>query len=733
MAELDKDVMKELLQTFRDEGAEYVQVMNQSLLHTERAETHEERQGHLQAGLRAAHSLKGAARAVNLLALEKLTHSVESLLQRAHKGQLTLDAAIADTLYDAFDLMTVMVAGDEPDTAQVLAKVRDLLGEESTADVDSVAQETYAQGAEYVNVADGGDETIRVSVDKLDDLMAQVGELLVAKISAEQRLDDVRQIRLQIERWPKLWREIKMLLPGVGGERGKHLSEILMQYAESVQMLSKDFEHLDQQIHRDARRLEMVANTLQERVRQVRMVPFATLSLLLERTVRDAARSTDKEIDFVIQGKMVELDKKVLEALKDPLLHLLRNAAYHGIESVADRAAAGKPEVGRIEVEVQQRGNEVQIVVRDDGRGFDTTRLRQRNGGAEHGGGSNGHGASFHDDAIEAAFLPGVSTADEVNEIAGRGIGLDVVRKRIESIRGHINVETVGGEGTAITITAPTSLAITRALLLQLSQERYVIPLLSVEKIVVPNNVTSVGGKLLLNVDDMRLPLYPLTSILERAPSGLTLEEQLALVVSVGSRRIAVLVDDVLTEVELSIMPLSHPLRNVRNVLGAALLGNGDPVVMVNPAHLIQSARGLQTSHVPRPAPKPDDAQADRPRPRVLVVDDSITTRTLEKNILLMAGYDVTTATNGREALQELAINAYDIVISDVQMPHMDGIELARAIRSQDAFKHLPLILVTSLESQTDRERGLNAGANAYIVKRGFDQEVLLKTIGQLV
>lgn len=728
MAQLDEKIMKELMQTFRAEGAEYLQIMNQALLRMERSESQDERVQLLQEGFRAAHSLKGAARAVNLLTLEELTHDVESIMQQAHKGDLVLDAPAADVLYDAFDLMTQLVSGQEEDITGVQTRLREILGSEAAPEID-LSVDTLYSAAQPTTLTDSGDETIRVSIEKLDDLMAQVGELVVAKINAEERLDEMRQLRLLIERWPKMLREIKLLLPSVNGEVGKQLSEIVFEYADMVQTVSKEFEQLNQHISRDARRLEMVANNLQEQVRQVRMVPFANIALILERTVRDTARVVGKEIDFVINGKQVELDKKVLETLKDPLLHLLRNAVYHGIEMPDEREVSNKPRVGCVQIDVQQRGNEVRITVSDDGRGFDVARLRQAYN-------LSGHGSLYddaeYDDVVDIAFRLGVSTAEDVNEIAGRGVGLDIVRKHIESIRGRIQVDTQKGHGTSFVITAPTSLAITRALLVRVNHEQYVVPLLSIEKIVVPEDVASVGGKLLLTIEEERFPLYSMAAILERPLTDVLIEAQLAIILSVGAQRIAILVDDVLTEVELSVMPLGDPLRKVRNVLGAALLGNGEPVVMLNPADLVKSARGLTTAVMPKPVQKQADVQSGTVT-RILVVDDSITTRTLEKNILQMAGYDVTTATNGREALQTLSQATYDIVISDVQMPHMSGIELARAIRSNEAYEALPLILVTSLESREDRQRGLNAGANAYIVKRGFDQEVLLRTIQQLV
>jgi two-component system, chemotaxis family, sensor kinase CheA len=731
--ELDESVLRQLMQTFQSEAVDYVKTINQSLLQMERAETDVQRHELVQAAMRAAHTLKGAARAVNLLTIEDITHRMESVLQQGREDISALTADACDVLYSALDVIEQLIAGQEVDPEPVVARLEKLVDtpaaengrSEHPADI-ALTHDIEAKPSPGATLED----TIRVKTSKLDELMAQVSLLLAVRIGSQERLRDTRELRHSLRRWHKLWREIKLLLPQVHDTAGQQLTDLLYSYAAHMNDVQRTFDQFEYEMRQDARRLDMALNNLQDNVRQVRMVPFQTISLSLERAVRDAARVEKKEVNFTIEGQEVELDKKVLEALKDPLLHLLRNAVSHGVEPSSRRTVNGKDPAGRIAVRISQRGNEVQIVVDDDGQGFDLDGLRaaQHRNGYSNGSGAVTSGPETSDDVIALAFMPGISTAAEITEISGRGVGLDVVRQHIESIRGRIHVANRPGHGATITLIVPTSLAITRVLMVRVGEERYGLPLLSIEKIVKPGNTTILSGKTLLEVDESRLPLNALGTVIERPAYSAELSEQFAVILMIADRRIALLVDDVLTELELAVKPLSQPLVQVRNVIGTALLGSGEPVIILNPGDLIK-ATANHSYHAPGAN---HQAEAAELTPiEVLVVDDSITTRTLEKNILEMAGYNVTTATNGQEALKKLESRPFDIVISDVQMPQMDGIELVTVIRGNDKFQVLPVILVTSLESPEDRERGLSAGANAYIVKRGFNQEELLKTIQQ--
>ncbi len=755
MTNFEDDLLKNLLSTFKTEAADHVQTLNQALLKLERLSADDEqaeqqRQELLQDAFRAAHSLKGAARTVSLKDIEILANGLEGVLHAARDGKLSLAPAICDVLYEALDTIQQLLYGqpvaledvykrltaiDRGDSLSIMpersvvadAQPGALLPPGSAADGNVVVAPGAADGA---GPGLSSDDTIRVALNKLDDLMAQVGELLISRLSAEQHLTDLQDLRRQIARWPKTWREIQTLLPRLNGDVGKQLTDILSRHNEQEQALSRGIDTLHQVMNRDTLRTGMVVGRLQDSVRLVRMVRFQTLVFGLQRAVRDAARSEGKEVLLRIEGDEVELDKKVLEMLKDPLLHLLRNAVSHGIEDPARRQEQGKPALGQVVLSVQQRGAEVRIAVSDDGRGFDLDGLRKASA-------LNGH-APLDENASAAeivalAFQPGVTTSAQVTPLSGRGVGLDVVRRCLEAIQGRVQVDTSPGKGTTIQLLVPTSVAMTRGLLVQSGSEQYVLPLLSVEKIVElkPEAVFRVEGRSVVTLDNRPLPLVSLAAVLGRPlAEPKHAEKLLAAIIAVAEQRLAVVVDSVLTEQELAVKPMGRLLTRVRNVSGAALLGDGKPVVVLNPADLVKSARRAAIQSGPVIRPTEEEA---KPSVRILVVDDSITTRTLEKNILETAGYEVITATDGLGALKQLEEQSIEVVVADIQMPHMDGFALTEHLRQSPEYSALPIILVTSLDRREDRERGMVAGANAYIIKRGFDQAELLATIEGLL
>jgi two-component system, chemotaxis family, sensor kinase CheA len=737
MPELDNELLQQLLKTFRAEAEEHLQTLNQSLLGMERAPGKRKHKQLLTNAFRAAHSLKGASRAVSMDDVATLSDAIESVLQKVRDNTLELDADIADAIYAILDATELLLKGETVEIDKLRNQLLSLINDEEQPPEGLSSLEVVSEElALEKNVPDkatikseeetpanmaANEETIRVAVSKLDNVMAQVGELLVAKISADQRLTEIKEIRHQLSQWTKTWREMNTVATRIDDDNAHHLTDIFRRHSNHIQSLTQAVNVLDQAISRDAVRLGMVTGGLQDGVRQIRMVPFQTVSLMLERAVRDAAREEGKDVVLNIKGNDVELDKQVLETLKDPLLHLLRNSVGHGLEDSQTRVSAGKPATGNIWLTVQQRGSEVRISIRDDGLGFDVEAIRSS-------GVDVGQELTNADDIINLAFLPGVTTSKEVTAISGRGVGLDIVRRQLETIQGRIVIDNMPGKGVNIELTVPTSLAMTRGLLIRIGREQYVLPLLAVEKIEDPSDSIVIGGKRMLRLNGTPLPLVSLASVLERPTNGETpVSNPLAVIMGVAEQRVALLVDDVIAEQELAVKPLGNPLQRVRNVSGVALMGNGEPIIILNPGDLIRSTRNVKTADIAI-----REGVADNINIRILVVDDSITTRTLEKNILEAAGYSVVTATDGLQALKYLDDNEIDVVVSDIQMPQMDGISLTQRIRNSDKFSALPIILVTSIEDRETRQQGMMAGANAYIVKRGFDQAELLATIRQL-
>jgi two-component system chemotaxis sensor kinase CheA len=747
----DDDIMRELLKTFNDEAVEHLQTLNQSILKMERSSDPEEIRTILQEAFRAAHSLKGAARTVSLDDIEQLSHSLEDVLKMARDQKLELTPAVCDRIYNVLDgvqqclngetvavntlvegLMSSLPAEEEPGQT-VVTEEAPLVPEAVSAsvpvevvEVAEVVQPTVPKEPRAIQAESAGsDETIRVAISKLDAMMAQAGELIATRISAEQRAAEMQLLRRQFSRLPRLWREIKMLTAKNSQHENddlRRLLELIEGYHATVQEISEDVSVLDTAISRDALRLGMVSRQLQDEMRRVRMVPFSSLEPIMQRTVRDVARIEEKDVTLTIEGGEIELDKKVLELLRDALLHLLRNSVGHGIESPQMRLAAGKSPVGHLRVTISQRGSEASVTVADDGQGFQIEKLREVANNHQYV--SNGE----DNELIALAFQPGITTTQRVTTIAGRGVGLDVVRQQVEDLQGRIDVDNRPGQGVAIQLIVPVSLAMTRVLLVRVGQYRYAIPLTSVEKIIAPEKTFSVEDQAMVVVDEKPLPLVSLADIL--STSGSDEQEPIAVVLGALERRIALLVDDVLTEQELAVKAFSHPINRVHLLTGAALLGNGEPIVVLNPVDIVKSPRSISLRQF---KPVAEVEEETKEPDHILVVDDSITTRTLEKNILKAAGYVVHTATDGLEALTQLRLHPIQLVVADIEMPNMDGITLTQHLRDSDEYKELPIILVTSLESTSDRERGMHAGANAYMVKRGFNQSELLNTIRQYI
>ncbi len=510
---------------------------------------------------------------------------------------------------------------------------------------------------------------------------------------------------------------------GYMGASQEHLREMHGQLSD----LSREYAN-------DTMHMSLVIDELEEEVKRVRMLPLHTITPTFGRMVRDLAKAAGKEAVLRISGGETELDKRVLEQIKDPLIHLLRNAVDHGLEAPDKREAAGKARVGNITLAAEQLGRDVVITVADDGAGLDVEAIREavmeRTVALDRELGEA--------ELIEAIFNPGVSTSAIVTDISGRGIGLDVVRRNIEALHGRISVDWSPGGGTQFTLVLPVTLSSSRGLLVRAAGERYAIPLSAIERILTvrPEQVTPFGGQSTILYRERPLTLVRLGEVLELAGNGAGKGEELVVVVlAAAERRMAFIVDELVGEQEIVIKPLGKQLASVVGLAGATVLGSGEIVLVLNTSDLMKLAlqEGRGPLHFNHDA-DPTSPQGPR-RHHVLIVDDSITTRTLEKNILEAAGYSIEVATDGQEAWNLILAGSTlpDLVISDVSMPRLDGIGLTRRIREDTRTTELPVILVTSLDSPADKARGVEAGADAYITKGSFDQHTLLEVVEQLI
>lgn len=766
MFTLDDDLLRQLRDTFKLEAAEHLQAMNRVLLALEENPPDDERAPLMQEIFREAHSLKGAAGAADLPEVEAMAHQLENVFSAAKNGKITLSRDRCDVLYAGIDAVSVIVdaalAGkshglDLPGLYDRLAAV-----EQGRATADTHAAEspreqivraaelppsTAAEPKKPATLNPAAEETIRVATSKIDALMAQSGELLVAGLKIDQRLNEVEKLSHALEEWNREWRQAKTtssdllrpgqhaaLRPGVTSLDGSH---------EKLRELSLRVNELRRGFARDALQLSRLTQDLGEGVMKVRMLPVSTVFDAFPRLVRDVARERNKEVELKMEGAETELDRKVLEQVKDPLIHLLRNGVDHGIEPPEDRVKVGKPRHGTITVRTFQKGNNIVIQVADDGGGIDCAKVKQaalKNALMS----ANELQALSDDETLRLIFVPGLSTRATITDISGRGVGMDVVRKNVDALQGQVEVESTLGEGTTITLTLPLTLATTQELLVQVGDQIYGIPISAVERIqrVGLNEIGNVCGKPAIVVGDEPVSLARLSQVLElpnaEPPAGVK-EKIPVVVLGTSKRRIGFIVDAVIGQQETVVKGLGKQLARVRNVTGATILGSGRVILMLNPADLLKAARGIDLASRNTPVPSRgkgtrNDSPAKAKPAKILVVDDSLSTRSLEKNILETAGYSVVVAADGLEALNILRSNGgCDLVISDILMPNLDGLALTSTIRQDVNLKKIPVVLVTLLESRADKERGIEVGADAYLVKSDFDQTALLETVAQLV
>ena len=706
---------------------------------------------------RSAHSLKGASRAVRWAEIESVCMSLEDQLATIKRGEAELTPQVTEVLHQAVDRMFAFVdlAGNDSDAEASLAgNIRDevslLLGTvpELSADQSMSGGEATASLQESVSVptppaaappaaapqtttppaapapaapapASRGPvttamqhaDTIRVSTERLGQLLLQAEEMLALKIEFGQVHDDFMAM---IEEFAEL-RELP---------RDRDLDE-----TRQLKALDDAGRKLTGEADRYRHSLHGMVDRLLEDMKQVLMLPFSWLLDPFPRMVREISRSLSKPVDIEIRGSDVEIDKRLLEEMKDPLIHLVRNCIGHGIESPEARQAKGKSPRGKIVIAITQRdGNNVEMVVQDDGGGVDLERLK-RVALAKKAVDAARLEAMDRKDVLQLMFESDVSTAKTVDAISGRGLGMAIVRDKVDRLGGMVRVETTHGAGTSFHITLPLTLATFRGVLVEVGGNKFLVPSGSVDAVLrlSPTSVMQVEGRDVISHRQELVRLVPLHRILELPASPYRANvlgaKTLVLILVSQGENIAVTVDSVIQEQEVLFKGLGKQLARVRNVAGATVLGNGTVVPILNVTDCIQSARiGGRAGRTIGPA------EESRPV-RVLAVEDSITSRMLIKNVLESSGYRVDTAVNGAEGLGMLSAHEFDLVVSDVEMPQLDGIQLTARIRASERLKHLPVILVTGLEREEDRERAMEAGADAYVVKRNFRQGNFLDVV----
>jgi two-component system, chemotaxis family, sensor kinase CheA len=767
-------LLKELMETFRLEAQDHVSALPPLLVALENESDPGERKRLLDTIFRRMHTLKGAAHAVNLTEVAKGCQDLENLLADLKRGDLALDLGLFDRLHTEIDALSEQIfapaAGGLPG-GDALPEAGERRSAEAFAEsalfpagpkpapsgngqpaenpqpaVDPAAAaadpqlplkpEAKPETANGLSGAPAGD-MVRVSTRLLESLLLQAEELVSAKLTASVLLEEVAEAAVQLlERDGQRARSLDLARETLRhcqpDEPEARLAALLEESCQQERHTESRLRALEKSAEKHLRALGGMVDPLLEDVKKLHLLPFSSLTDPFAKLVRDLGRELGKEATFRCLGGGVEMDRRILAELKEPLLHIVRNMMDHGMEKPAERRLRGKKEKGEIRIEVRlQDANRAEVAVIDDGRGIDLDQVKRAALRLELIAPEALERIS-DPEAMQLVFEPGISTSPIITSLSGRGVGLAIVRESLERLGGHAVVDSRPGRGTEFRLCLPLSFSMMRGLLVESGGRPCILPAANVELTVrvSPEEIRRVENRETVLVGDQVISLVSLARVLELEHAGAENPDgmQPVVLLNAADRRIAFAVDQVVGVQEILVKPLGRQLSRVRNVAGATVLGSGRVVPILNVGDLFRSALSGAAGAVLAPT---RGGGAGR-RLSVLVAEDSITSRTLLKNILESSGFLVKTAIDGADAFSQLKIEEFDIVISDVEMPRMDGFQLTEAIRADGRWDALPVVLVTGLESRSDRERGIDVGANAYVVKSSFDQGSLIEIIQKL-
>jgi two-component system, chemotaxis family, sensor kinase CheA len=760
----DEELLKKLLPMFHMEARDHLRIISTGLTEIERSGPERLREI-VENIYRESHSLKGAARSVNRSDIVAICQSLENVFSALKRQEITLSSRILELLHQTVDFASDLIIGTEISHLEKLGvgeiinkleqaalqkhsvsgreKVLDIRpdppaeeqkeGEQKTSGVDSIPKTGafIPQTPTAPVPAPSSVGTIRISAAKLDALLIQAEEMLSVKLAAGQRALELKELKNSLARLEKERRKKKSFQTALG-RKIQAESRDKDEAGSFLTSLEAGLTKLIKAADYDQRSIAVMVDALLDDMKKTLMLPFSSFLESFPRFVRDLSGDAGKEVALNIEGGEIEIDRRVLDEMKDPLIHMVRNCIDHGIEMPEDRKKKNKPAQGNIRISVSSRDGRIEIAVWDDGAGIDALQV---------GSAAQRCGAISREEAdrlgayetLSLIFRSGVTTSPIITDISGRGLGLAIVREKVEKLNGTISIDTQPDIGTSIKMVVPLTLATFRGVLVSVGKQRFILPSTNVERVarIRKQEIQTVENRETLSLDGHTVSLVRLGAVLElETTAGRAHGEapyvQIAVLDSAG-KRMAFLVDEVLQEQEILVKNLGPQLARVRNIAGTTLLGTGKVVPILNVHDLMISAV--------KAAPTAAETISAVPQRRlsILVVEDSITARTLLKTILESAGYEVATAVDGIDAFTALKNTEFNLVVSDVEMPRMNGFDLTAKIRSDKRLSDLPVVLVTALESREDKERGIDVGANAYVVKSSFEQSNLLEVIRRLI
>ena len=767
-----------LFELFALEAEAQTQVLSAGLLALERNPTQAE---HLEACMRAAHSLKGAARIVGVDAGVSVAHVMEDCLVSAQEFRLHLrpehidalllgtdllmriatpgSAGVSPADIDAYVLqMNALLApgaatGDSASTTPVQPSLESLLSmpEMTTADllaaalrldtpaphiesdpVSVLASVVPEAPRQNQRIAEGGERVLRVTADRLNSLLDLSSKSLVETQRIKPYLATMQRVkRLQSKSARTLDSlDVSLKESGASVEALEALEEVRRLLSEAQAMLTQQTAQLDEFGWHASQRAQLLYDT----ALACRMRPFADVLVGQARMVRDLGRELGKSVRLEIEGEKTQVDRDVLEKLEAPLTHLLRNAVDHGIELPEQRLLAGKPAEGVIRLRASHQAGLLVVEVSDDGAGVDLDQLRRSIIKRQLSPAETAEQLS-EEELLSFLFLPGFSLRDKVTEVSGRGVGLDAVQHMVRQLRGAIEVEQGAGLGSRFHLTVPLTLSVVRSLVVDVGGEAYAFPLAHIERMrdVQASDIVQLEGRQHFWHDERPVGLVAASQLLQRPQSQPVGDVLKVVIIRERDAMYGVAVERFIGERTLVVLPLDPRLGKVQDISAGALLDDGSAVLIIDVEDMLRSVEKLlNTGRLERIGRGSQQADAV-PRKRVLVVDDSLTVRELERKLLLNRGYEVAVAVDGMDGWNALRAEDFDLLITDIDMPRMDGIELVTLLRRDSRLQSLPVMVVSYKDREEDRRRGLDAGADYYLAKASFHDDALLDAVMELI
>ncbi|WP_339546484.1 hybrid sensor histidine kinase/response regulator [Pseudomonas sp. RA_35y_Pfl2_P32] len=741
-----------LLELFSLEAEAQTQVLSAGLLALERDPTQAD---HLEACMRAAHSLKGAARIVGVDAGVEVSHVMEDCLVSAQEGRLLLRPEHIDALLQGTDLlMRIATPGNDVGPSDIYAYVAlmgqlldpasapELLMAELQLELPvarfelSEPEPLLVTSAEFAKpakrVTEGGERVLRVTAERLNSLLDLSSKSLVETqrlkpyLATLQRLKRLQSNGLRaLENLNAQLKEQSLSL-----EVEEALQEARRLLAESQQLLAEQTAELDEFAWQASQRAQVLYDT----ALACRMRPFADVLTGQARMVRDLGRSLGKQVRLEIEGEKTQVDRDVLEKLEAPLTHLLRNAVDHGIESPEQRVLAGKPAEGLIRLRASHQAGLLVLELSDDGNGVDLERVRRSIVQRQLSPAETAEQLS-EEELLTFLFLPGFSLRDTVTEVSGRGVGLDAVQHMVRQLRGAVVLEQKAGEGSRFHLEVPLTLSVVRSLVVEVGEEAYAFPLAHIERMcdLAPEDIVQVEGRQHFWHEGRHVGLVAATQLLQRPVSQHSAATLKVVVIRERDAVYGVAVERFVGERTLVVLPLDERLGKIQDISAGALLDDGSVVLIVDVEDMLRSVEKLlNTGRLERIARHSQQA-TQVARKRILVVDDSLTVRELQRKLLLNRGYDVAVAVDGMDGWNALRAEDFDLLITDIDMPRMDGIELVSLLRRDNRLQSLPVMVVSYKDREEDRRRGLDAGADYYLAKASFHDDALLDAVVELI